>query len=213
MKSLNEVISKNSRRTDKIGKTTKGENVLTVLSFVIVFAFLSTIMMATSIYVTNKLATINQTYAFVNLLLLMNFILLFAKSVFESLNVLYFSKDLKVLFRMPIKPRDIVHAKLLNMIRSEYEMEIIMLAIPMTIYGLFTGVGALFYVYMVAVLIVLPVIPITLTSLIIAIIMRFTNSIKNKSKAMYVTIIMAVFLMGFVTMRIPVRYRFFCSKL
>ena len=140
MKSLDSVIFKNSiRRDERIGKTTR-EKVLSVISFEIVFVFLAVIMIATSIYVTVKLDEIDQTYAFVNILLLMNFLILFTKSIFESLNVLYFSKDLKTLLRMPIKPISILHSKLQNMIISEYPMEIVMLAIPMIVYGIFTKV-------------------------------------------------------------------------
>ena len=47
---------------------------------------------------------------------------------------------------------------------------------------------------MIGILLILPIIPIMITSLIISIIMRFTNIIKNKSKAMYITIILTVFI-------------------
>lgn len=199
MRSLDRVIFKNSiRRDEKVGKTKK-EKVLSVVSFGIVFVFLSIVMIFTSIYVTIRLNEINQTYAFVNILLLMNFFILFTKSIFESLNVLYFSKDLKILLRMPIKPISILHSKLQNMIISEYPMEIIMLAIPMIVFGIFTKVGIGFYLYMIGILLILPIIPIMITSFIISIIMRFTNLIKNKTKSMYITIVLAVIIVGFVT--------------
>ena len=199
MKTLTNVILKNAKRKEeKYGATTK-EKWLSVLAFGIVFIFLAVVMIIVSIVVTRKLDKISQTYSFVNLLLLMNFFILFTKSIFESLNVLYFSKDLKLLLRMPLKAKDILHAKLFNMIISEYPMEIIMLAIPMVVYGIYTKVNLLFYVYMVCVLLILPIIPIMLTSLVISIIMRFTNKIKNKSKVMYVTIIITILLMGIVT--------------
>ena len=199
MKSLNSVIFKNSiRRDERIGKTKK-EKFFGVVSFMIVFVFLAIIMTVTSIYVTVRLDEIDQTYAFVNILLLMNFFILFTKSIFESLNVLYFSKDLKILLRMPLKPISILHSKLQNMIISEYPMEIVMLAIPMIIYGIYTKVGILFYFYMLGILLVLPIIPIMITSLIISIIMRFTNGIKNKSKSMYITVILTTILIAIIT--------------
>lgn len=203
MRTLTSVIFKNSKRKDSKNRSTKREGMLSALSFGIVFVFLAILMALTSFYVTTKMAEFEQTYAFVNILLLMNFFLLFAKSIFESLNVLYFSKDLKILLRMPIKSKDILNAKLLNMIVSEYEMEIIMLAIPMIVYGIYTNVNLIFYLYMTIILLILPVIPILITSLVISIIMRFTNSIKNKSKVMYITIITAIFLIGIITTRFP----------
>ncbi len=196
MKSLTKVILKNSIRTNPSKKSL----ILGGIAFSIVFLFLSIMMILFSYIVTKQLIKINQAYAFVNILLLMNFFILFAKSVFESLNVLYFSKDLKILLRMPIYPKDILHAKFFNMIISEYQMEVIMLGIPMIVYGILTKVIFLFYIYMFLVLLILPIIPILLTSLIIAIIMRFTNFIKNKNKVLYITIIISMFLMGFVTM-------------
>ena len=199
MRSLNSVIFKNSiRKDEKIGMTLK-EKFFSGISFTIVFVFLAIIMTFTSIYVTVKLNEIEQTYSFVNILLLMNFFILFAKSIFESLNVLYFSKDLKILLRMPLKPISILHSKLQNMIISEYPMEIVMLAIPMIVYGIFTKVGIGFYLYMIGILLVLPIIPIMITSLIIGIIMRFTNKFKNKSKSMYITIFLSIILITLIT--------------
>ena len=192
------VVFKNTRRADKF--KTKKDSMLAFLAFGIVFGFLACMMSFFSYFVTKQLIRINQTYAFVNMLLLMNFLLLFAKSIFESLNVLYFSKDLKVLLRMPIKSKDLLHAKLINLISSEYQMEFIMLAIPMIVYGLTVGVNFLFYIYMLVVLIFIPVIPIMTTSLIVAIIMKFTNKIKNKNKVMYITIILATVFLGLISM-------------
>ena len=199
MKSLDSVIFKNSiRKDEKIGSTLK-EKLFSIISFIIVFVFLAIVMTGTSIYVTVRLDEIDQTYSFINILLLMNFFILFTKSVFESLNVLYFSKDLKVLLRMPLKPISILHSKLKNMIISEYPMEMVMLAIPMIVYGIFTKVGIFFYLYMFGILLILPIIPIMITSLIVGIIMRFTNLIKNKSKSMYITIFLTIIIISLIT--------------
>lgn len=187
MKKITSIIIKNSRRQEKQEKIK--EKILSAIAFLIVFLSLAITMIVTSIYVTKELGKINQEYTFINILLLMNFIILFGKSIFESLNALYFSKDLKILLRMPIKSKDIVNGKLINMILSEYQMETIMLAIPMIVYGILTKAGVLFYTYMIIILAILPIIPIVITSTIISIIMRFTNIIKNKTEVMYIAII------------------------
>ena len=197
MKSLTSVIFKNSRR--KIVVSNKKENVLSFLAFLIVFGAIGITMGVFSYSITKQLQEINQTYTFTNILLLMNFFILFAKSVFESLNVLYFSNDLKVFLRMPIKEKNLLNSKILNMIISEYEMELIMLAIPMVVYGILTKATFLFYIYMIAILLILPIIPILITSLVIAIIMRFTNKIKNKSKVIYITLILTSLIVGIIT--------------
>lgn len=196
MKSLTSVILKNSNRKNQVDKKAI---FLDGLAFFIVFATITLTMIYFSYTITKKLSEIGQSYAFVNILLLMNFIVLFGKSVFESLNVLYFSKDLKLLLRMPLKPKDLLHSKILNMIISEYEMEIIMLAIPMIVYGIFEQVSIVFYLYMLVILLLLPIIPIIIVSSVISIIMRFTNFIKDKTKVMYLTIIFSVLVISFIS--------------
>ena len=84
MQSLTKVIFKNSKRTDKSG-------FLALLAFAIVFGSLGIAMVLISTAVTKSLEKINQTYAFINILLLMNFLILFGKSIFESLNLLNFT--------------------------------------------------------------------------------------------------------------------------
>ena len=196
MRTITSVINKNAKRIDRVEGNQMIRRFFSVLSFLIVFGALSLVMTFASIYATTKLSQIEQTYAFVSIMLLLNFIILFTKSIFESLNVLFFSKDLKLLNRMPIKSIDIVHAKLVRMITSEYEMELIMLAIPMIVYGLMVGLTYQFYIFVGIVLLLIPIIPITLVSTIIAIIMRFTNLIKDKTKVMYITIILSIIVLN-----------------
>ena len=82
MKKITSIIIKNSRRQEK--QETIKEKILSVIAFLIVFLSLAITMIVTSIYVTKELAIINQEYTFVNILLLMNFIILFGKSIFET---------------------------------------------------------------------------------------------------------------------------------
>ena len=196
MKSLTSVIIKNSKRQEK--QNTVKEKVLSFIAFAIVFGFLTISMTVLSFTVTKKLKEIDQSYTFINILVLMNFFILFAKSIFESLNVLYFSKDLKHLLRMPIKSKDIINAKFINMILSEYQMEFIMRAIPMTVYGIIMKVEITFYLYTVLVLLILPIIPIVTTSIVVAIIMRFSNHLKNKTQVLYITIIISAILIDLI---------------
>lgn len=198
MKSLTSVIFKNERRREKISKNGNSAKYLNLLSFLIVFGTLAGFMVWASIYVTNRLKEFDQTYAFINMMLFANFGILFFKSIFEILNVLYFSKDLKIFLRMPINAIDIVHSKLLKIITSEYEMELIMLGIPMIVYGIIEKLSILYFLYIPIILVIVPIIPISITALIVALIMRITNKLKNKSKVMYVTIIISFFVVNLI---------------
>ena len=56
----------------------------------------------------------------------------------------------------------------------------------------------MFYIYAVIVLLILPIIPILITSLVISVIMRLTNKIKNKNKVMYIAIILTTIIIGII---------------
>ncbi len=194
MRSLTSVILKNSKRRE----LTNTSKFLSIISKLIVAGSLILLMVGFSVVETKRLMEINQSYTFVNILLFMNFIILFSETIFYSLNSLYFSKDLNIFLRLPIKPKDLIDAKLKEMVLSQYEMEILMLAIPIFIYGIIAQVSALFYLYAMLILLILPIIPISITTLIVSFIMRFTNLIKNKSRVMYITVILTIIILAFV---------------
>ena len=188
MFSLIKLVIKNSKAGN--GPKDIKERVLGILSFIIVFGTLSTVMALASSYIIFRLRIIKQMNAFTNILLLMNFFILFAESIFETLNSLYFSKDLKQFLTMPIKPWKLILAKIINIIKSEYMMELLMLFIPMCVYGYYDFSqeipDLLYFAYTIIVLLLLPIIPIFITSLIVSIIMRVTHKIKNKNKVLYI---------------------------
>lgn len=198
MNSLNKVIFKNSHRRDNENKSIVNK-ALTVFIFFIIFGTISTIMGVASYYLTTELIKVNQAPAFINIVLLIMFIFLFSKSVFESLNNLYFAKDLKIFLRMPISPIKLVRAKINNMIVSEYVMELMMLLSPILVYGYLVKAGILFYIYVAIILLLLPIIPIVLTSLITSVIMRFTNVIKNKTQVQYISIFIVFIVLWIIT--------------
>lgn len=187
MNKLNEVIFKNLHRRDNEKKTIINY-IFKILVFIIVFGTISTIMGLVSYYLTKELIKINQAPVFINIVLLIMIIFLFSRSVFETLNNLYFAKDLKVFLKMPIKSLDLVKAKINNMIVSEYVMELMLFLSPVLVYAYLTNASMLFYVYVAIILLLLPVIPIVLTALLASVIMRFTNVIKNKTQVQYISI-------------------------
>lgn len=196
MKALTSIIFKNEIRINHGKDSSITSKIFSILAFLIVFCSLAGFMTWSSIYITQKLEEINQSSAFISIMLTGNLLILFTESIFQVLNILYFSKDLKIYLRMPIKPINIIHGKLLKLITSEYQMEIIMLAIPMLVYGVVNCVNWQFYLYIPIILIILPIIPISITAILVTIIINFTNNIKNKSKVMYITIIIAIVIMA-----------------
>ena len=197
MNMLNEVIFKNSHRRDNENKNIINE-LLRILVFLIIFVTISIIMGISSYYLTKELIKVNQAPVFINILLLIILIFLFSKSIFESLNNLYFAKDLKIFLRMPIKSKELVRAKINNMIISEYITEFMLLLSPILVYGYLVKANILFYIYVLIILLLLPIIPIVVTSLVISVIMRFTNIIKNKTQVQYISIFVGFIALGLI---------------
>lgn len=198
MNELTKVIFKNAYRRDNVNKNITAK-LLSLFVFVIIFGTISSLMAFASYTLTNQLIEVDQAPAFINIILLIMIVFLFSRSVFESLNNLYFSKDLKIFLRMPIKPLQLVRAKIKNMIVSEYLMELMLLASPIIVYGIIMNVSPVFYVYSAIILLLLPIIPIVLTSLITATIMRFTNVIKNKTQVQYITVFIIFVILAIIT--------------
>ena len=75
MRTITSVINKNAKRIDRVEGNQMIRRFFSVLSFLIVFGALSLVMTLASIYATTKLSQIEQTYAFVSIMLLLNFII------------------------------------------------------------------------------------------------------------------------------------------
>src|SRR5699024_10642495 len=104
------------------------------------------------------------------------------QSIISATNVFYFSKDLDYILPLPLKPREILISKLNVILVTEYVMELIFAVAPITVYGILTSAGGMFYIVSLLVLIIFPIIPILIATFIIMIIMSFSKGVKNKDR-------------------------------
>lgn len=189
---LTKILWKNNKTLHE----NKRDKIFGIISFLIVFIFLSSVMAISSFVITNKLMEYGKGNQFIIGLINLNFLILFAKGVVDGLNSLYYSKDLKIFLTMPIKSRELVKSKILNMIYSEYQMQFILLGIPMIMYGILSKVSFEFYLYCSFIFTIIPIIPIVITALIDGILMRVLRFIKNKTKLMYIVIMISFIFSG-----------------
>ena len=106
--------------------------------------------------------------------------MVFVFGIFYIISTFYFSSDVESLLPLPLKPRQIVGAKFLVVTIYEYlTTAVIYLPIWLT-YGIVTGSGFLYYLYGLIVYMLLPITPLAAASLLVMIIMRFTNLSKHK---------------------------------
>ncbi|MFA6941521.1 MAG: hypothetical protein WCQ54_11195, partial [Clostridiaceae bacterium] len=105
---------------------------------------------------------------------------IFIFGIFMVLNIFYFSSEIEYLLPLPLKPSDILSAKLFVAMTYEYLIIIIFYLPVILAYGIQDKAGVLFILYSVVIFLVLPIIPLIMSSIINIIIMRFTNLGKHK---------------------------------
>jgi ABC-2 type transport system permease protein len=100
--------------------------------------------------------------------------------LFYLMSAFYFSADLKQLLPLPLRPRDIIGAKLTVVLACEY-LTLLPLIVPVLIlYGVLSAAHGWYWPFALAVFLVLPVIPLAVSSILIIPLMRFTALTKNR---------------------------------
>lgn len=92
----------------------------------------------------------------------------------------YFSNDLNHLVPLPIKPSYILGSKFVTLMISEYLTSLPIILPFIFIYGTKMDVGILYWIYSILLVLSLPVIPLTLASIIVMVFMKYTNIGKKK---------------------------------
>lgn len=179
--SLTKVLIKNSFQ--KYNENNKNKNIVgKVILYILLGAYLMGIFAFLSYGLISTLKQANQESMFIGIFLLGLALLTIIQSIISATNVFYFSKDIEYILPLPLKPKEILISKLNVILITEYIMEIIFAVTPITIYGIITLQGPMFYIISLLVLILFPIIPILIATFIIMIIMSFSKRFKNKDR-------------------------------
>jgi ABC-2 type transport system permease protein len=103
-----------------------------------------------------------------------------AFGVFYVISAFYFAKDINLLIPMPLRPGEIVVAKFLSILLGEYMTLLPIITPAIVIYGLFGGVAWTFIPYAIIIFLLLPIVPLVLSSLFSMVLMRVTNLRRNR---------------------------------
>lgn len=184
--SLTKVILKNSfqnmetAKSSNESKNKKSKSM--IILYIFVFLYLAGIIGVFSNGLIKELIAINQEEMFLGLILLAIAIFVLIQSIFSAINLLYYSKDNEYILPLPIKASQIVAAKTNVLLITEYFIIAIIGLIPLTIYGILTSANVLYYISMLIVLIVFPIIPVLISSLLVLIVMSFAKFTKNRNR-------------------------------
>ena len=140
------------------------------------------------------LAAVNQQQLILGLTASANCAIIFFFGLFYVLSFFYFTKDTDVLMGFPLSPETILSSRFTTVLVYEYLIELFTLAPFLVTYGYKSKAGIVFYLIVLVVFLVLPVIPLCLDAFIDMIIMRFTTFAKNKDRFRTVAGLLALFL-------------------
>ena len=99
--------------------------------------------------------------------------------IYTVMNVFYFSNDVEEILPLPFKSSEIVFGKFVSVLINIYIYTGI-LVLPLIVYGVVSKASFIYYLYTIIVLIITPILPMVLASLISMALMRFTSLSKHK---------------------------------
>lgn len=140
--------------------------------------FLFTVVAVVSFYIFRKNEQPATTVLAVSFLASQFFLLFFG--IFHILSSFYFSKDLDLLVPLPLKPYQVMGSKFVTIIINEYIMSIPMVLPAVVVYGVGMEEGILYWLKAIVSILLVPVIPLVISSLIVILLMRFVNIKKSK---------------------------------
>ena len=123
-----------------------------------------------------------------------NSAVVFLFGIFYIISTFYFSPDVEYLLPLPLRPKQILGAKFLVVTLYEYLTSAV-IYLPMLIaYGVRMGSGLLYYLYGLILFFLMPITPLAAASVLVMLIMRFTNLSRHKDAFKILGGVLAIFL-------------------
>jgi len=166
-----------------------------LLGLLVVVAILTPLVFLLLKLVSNLfelLQPIGQTQAILTLVIMAGQLFVLVFGIYYMMSVFYFSRDLEFLIPLPLKPFQVVFSRYSLILVNEY-LGLAVLVLPVFIYyGILKDMGLSYWLRLPLVYLLLPIIPLAISSLLVIILMRFVNLGKKKDALM---IIGSIFLM------------------
>lgn len=155
-----------------------------------IYVWMSIIIFFVLLYLSQKaikaLMSYNQENLFLNVYMIFLTIIFAIQTVLVCVNVFYFSKDLEMILHFPIKPVELLVAKLITLESKLYITEIIFAIVPLTMYGILTSQTILYYLFEIIILIIFPIAISLIISIVMMCAMKVLKYIKNKDLVQFI---------------------------
>ena len=178
---LTKILMK-KKSTDNKNKRSFGK----ILLYVLVYGYLIAVISTVSFQLLSSCKNFGVSLRIIlNITFLDMFVLGILQSVISSINILYFSKDIEFLLPLPIKSYKIVAAKINCLVITQYILEFLIFAPFLIICGIVYSFTFMYYIYVALILLLFPITPVIISTLLVTVLMKFTNVIKNKNVLQY----------------------------
>ena len=141
--------------------------------------------------------SIGSPETFINIYMLFLTILLMFQTAVICTNVFFFSKELEFVLPLPIKPKELLLAKFNTVLVMSYMTEIIFALLPLILYGFLNYTSFSYFIWLILLLILLPIIFCTIIGLLTIIFIKIFGFIKNKTILQNIISIILVLLIVF----------------
>ncbi|MBQ1508992.1 MAG: hypothetical protein IIZ47_06170 [Erysipelotrichaceae bacterium] len=170
----------------------KGKKIGRYILYFFLFAYFIGLLGFGSYYMINLLKTVRQVKVFAGLVLSANVFLALFLSLISSISVLYFSNDNLSVLPLPVRPMEITAAKINTLLVYEYLEELLFGVIPLGVYGVMTHQPVTYYLVLIPVLILLPIVPLCLACFLIIALMSVSGKLRNKNVTQVITMLLAI---------------------
>ncbi len=189
---LTKIMFKNSfqnpylinKKTNKINKNSPYIWLVIIVMFAIMFISYKAI---------GELVKINKEYIFLNIFFLILMVIMIFQVILSSTNVYFFSKDLEILLPLPIKTEELLISKFNTILINLYFSEFIFALLPLIIYGVETYANFNYYFNLIIVLLIFPILPTLIVSIIMMFFIKLSKFIKNKDIFQIVITLLFIF--------------------
>ena len=169
----------------------KAKLILPIFLFMFIFFYI----VGFSNMIIEPLIGINLEYVLLTLFVTFTTIITFVEGIYKSGSLLFNSKDDNLLLSLPIKKSTVLFIRIFKFYVFEVLYNSMFLMPAMVVYAYYVDVGISYYIVSVSALLLLPIIPITISCIIGGIINSSASKFKHKNFAQtIITILLLVFI-------------------
>ena len=196
IKELTKIFAKESYQDLNIyNSKNKKLNIKSIFLWMVVIIVISIFYL--SYQIINFLVSSGVPEVFLNFYLLILFIILSFQTILRIVNILFFSKSIKNILPLPISNMEILISKFGGLLFLSYVTELVFGLIPLFMYGMLAAKSLMYFLLMILVLAVFPIIIVSIFCIITLLLMKLFNFIKNPNIIEAVVTIILLFLIIF----------------